>query len=170
MDKSRRELFRSFSTKFEKEPELEFIRPPYNKDQSLFVSECPNCEDKPCIKICDEEVIKVLDDGSVCLDFSKRGCTYCDDCADACQKGVLVLEHESVDKNIKAHIELDITKCMAWHNVICASCSDVCYDGAIKFLGMLRPEIIYDNCTNCGFCIGVCPSLAITATPKKEIL
>ena len=163
MDESRRGFFKSFSTPFVEEDAVwEPIRLPYNKDKTLFETECITCETKPCIPVCDEEIIKTLDDGSLFLDFSKRGCTYCDACAEACDKDVLVLNEEIY--RIEAHIELDMAKCMAWKDVICSSCRDVCYDRAIKFLGMLRPEIIYDNCTNCGFCIGVCPSYAISAT------
>lgn len=163
MDESRRGFFKSFSIPFSEEEEQVWqpIRLPYNKDKTLFETVCVTCEDKPCIPVCDENIIKVLDDGSVFLDFSKRGCTYCDACAEACNKEVLILDEE-IDR-IEAHIKLDMTKCMAWNGVICSSCRDVCYDRAIKFLGMLRPEIVYDNCTNCGFCIGVCPSYAISA-------
>jgi ferredoxin-type protein NapF len=168
MDHQRRGFFKSFSTPFigNEEELFDPIRLPYNKDKSLFQKECVVCEDKPCIAVCDEEIIKVLDDGSVYLDFSKRGCTYCDECAKKCERGVLVLEEEPI--RISAGITLDMAKCVAWQNVICSSCSDVCYDRAIKFLGMFRPEINYDNCTNCGFCIGVCPSLAISAISIRE--
>lgn len=167
MDEKRRGFLKSFSTPFaDEQNEWEPIRLPYSQDRSLFQKECTQCEEKPCIAVCDEEIIKVLDDATVYLDFSKRGCTYCDACAGACEKGVLALNGYLAP--IQAHIELDITKCIAWHNVICSSCADVCYDRAIKFLGMFRPEIKYENCTNCGFCIGVCPSYAISATALKE--
>lgn len=163
MDQTRRGFFQSFSEPFKQNKQVvEPIRLPYNKDESLFQKECVLCEDKPCTTVCDEEIIKILDDGSVGLNFSKRGCTYCDACLESCPKEVLTQEPEY--KHIQAFIKLDITMCMAWQNVICSSCRDVCYDNAIKFLGMLRPEINYDNCTSCGFCLGVCPSNAITAT------
>ncbi len=163
MDEGRRGFLKSFSNKFSAEEDIKKpIRLPYNKDETLFTTICTTCDDKPCIAVCDENIIKVEEDSSVYLDFSKRGCTYCDACAEACDKEVLILNEEV--ERIKAHIELDMTKCMAWQNVICSSCRDVCYDNAIKFLGMLRPEINYENCTNCGFCIGVCPSYAISAT------
>jgi ferredoxin-type protein NapF len=165
MDEHRRGFLKSFSTPFTDKPtEIQPIRLPYNKDESLF-QKCIECEDRPCIAVCDENIIKVNDDGTVELDFSKRGCTYCDACAEACKVGVLVLDEEI--SQISAKITLDATKCMAWADVICSSCADVCYDRAIKFLGMFRPEINYENCTNCGFCIGVCPSYAITATARS---
>ncbi len=163
MDESRRGFFKSFSTPFVDEiEEYKPIRLPYNKDASLFQKECIRCEEKPCVSVCDEEIIKISDDNTVYLDFTKRGCTYCDECVKACKMGVLIFDEKL--ELIDAHIELDITKCVAWQDVVCSSCSDVCYDKAIKFLGMFRPEINYENCTNCGFCIGVCPSFAISAT------
>ncbi len=167
MDFQRRDLFRSLSSPFTgKEISKEPIRPPYNTNRTLFEKECISCEEKPCVASCDENIIFVQEDGTVALDFSKRGCTYCDDCAKACEKGVLVLTEEPAQ--IGATITLDMTKCIAWHNVICRSCADVCYDRAIRFLGMLRPEIDDQNCTNCGFCIGVCPTQAISAEALKE--
>ena len=163
MDQTRRGFFQSFSDPFKQSDKVvKPIRLPYNKDESLFQKECVSCENKPCTTVCDEEIIKILDDGTVELDFSKRGCTYCDACFEACDKEVLIADQDY--KNIQAFIKLDITMCIAWKGVICSSCKDVCYDNAIKFLGMLRPEINYDNCTSCGFCLGVCPSYAITAT------
>ncbi|MCH9813378.1 MAG: 4Fe-4S binding protein [Epsilonproteobacteria bacterium] len=167
MDQNRRGFLQSFSSPFVKPgEESALIRLPYNNDPSLFQKECITCETKPCIAVCDEEIIKVYEDKSVYIDFSKRGCTYCDDCADVCELGVLTVETPS--PHIKADIKLDMTKCVAWHDVICNACGDVCYDRAIKFLGMFRPEINYENCTNCGFCVGVCPSYAISATLQKD--
>jgi ferredoxin-type protein NapF len=168
MDISRRGFFKSFSASLGNgQEEWRPIRPPYNEDISLFQKECTLCETKPCITACDEEIIKTANDGTVYVDFSKRGCTYCEACSDICDRNVLV-SYKSTDF-IQADLKLDMTKCMAWHGVICSACRDVCYDRAITFLGMLRPEI-NENCTSCGFCIGVCPSFAISATAREEIL
>ncbi len=136
---------------------------------SFFQKVCTTCEDKPCVAVCDEKIIQVLEDGSVCLDFSKKGCTYCEECAKVCEKGILVLGDEPILISVK--ITLNITKCLAWHGTICSTCADVCFDKAIKFLGMFRPEINYENCTNCGFCIGVCPvdSISAVAIEKEDI-
>lgn len=166
MDEKRRGFFKTLSPYKDKgESVSEPIRLPYNHDSMLFESVCVTCESKPCVTACDEQIIMITQDGTPALDLSKRGCTYCEDCAKACDKGVLDINVE--DKQIKADVTLDIGKCIAWHQVICSSCADVCYDKAIKFLGMLRPEIVPENCTNCGFCIGVCPTESISIRVKR---
>lgn len=167
MDAKRRGFFKALSTPLRGEEQTTLpIRPPYNSDSSLFHKVCTTCETKPCVGVCDEEIIIIADDGTPELDFSRRGCTYCDACAEACDKEVLMLGSQT--SQINAKITLDMTKCVAWHDVICASCRDVCYDRAIKFLGILRPQINDEACTNCGFCIGVCPSYAINVSALEE--
>jgi len=138
------------------------VRPPYSPDNDFIFSEiCPTC-DGVCSTSCEENIIKIVENTPQ-VDFSESGCTYCNECVDICEKNVLNMENS---KNIKTKIELNILSCMAWHNVICSSCRDSCLDGAIKFLGMFRPEIDYDRCTNCGFCIATCPSQAISSIQK----
>lgn len=156
----RRELFSSLSKPFKKEVKESNIRPPYFKDINLFFTNCVECLDKPCIPVCEENIIKVLEDKTVALDFSNSGCTYCNMCAIACTNGVLSLEDK---KKIDVKIEIDVLTCLAWQNTMCFSCKDPCLDDAIEFLGMFRPTII-SNCTSCGFCIKVCPTNAIKVT------
>ena len=170
VDKNRRGLFKkALNPLMKEEKEVEeklLIRPPYNLDPSLFHNECPECEDKPCVASCGEEIIKVAEDGSVYLDFSKSGCEFCDDCAKACERGVLSLENPS---KIFAVAEINVISCMAWHQTICYSCKDVCLDDAITFTGLFNPEVDFDKCTGCGFCYGVCPTRAITMKERGEI-
>ena len=156
----RRELFSSLSSSFTKKEETkeEVIRLPYNEDINLFHQECPSC-DAPCVNFCEEDIIVMGDDKTPHIDFSKGGCTYCEQCAKACEKGVLI---EDSPVKVLAKIEIDIMKCLSWQNTMCFSCKDPCLDNAIEFLGMFRPSILEDKCTNCGFCINVCPSEAIT--------
>lgn len=156
----RRELFSSLSKPFKKEEKESNIRPPYFKDINLFFTNCVECLDKPCITVCEENIIQVLEDKTVALDFSNSGCTYCNMCAIACTNGVLSLEDK---KKIDVKIEIDVLTCLAWQNTMCFSCKDPCLDDAIEFLGMFRPTII-SNCTSCGFCIKVCPTNAIKVT------
>lgn len=158
----RRGFLKSFSAPFAKKEDQKkenVIRPPYNLDASLF-GECAKCEEKPCVNVCEENIIKIGGDLTPYLDFSKRGCTFCDECADACEQDVLSLK-ENIKPEIEVDISIDMLKCVSWNGVICYSCKDVCYDDAIKFLGVLRPEIVSDKCTGCGFCIGVCPVNAV---------
>lgn len=129
--------------------------PPYYKNIIDF-DNCLEC-DGICANVCEEEIIKIVDKKPV-LDFSKRGCTFCDECAKVCPKDVLKIENK---KDIDAIMSIDMIKCLAWNKTLCSFCLDVCDERAIKFLGLLRPEIITDLCTGCGFCVGVCPTDAI---------
>ncbi|WP_072679948.1 ferredoxin-type protein NapF [Arcobacter sp. LA11] len=158
----RRELFSSLASSFNKEAREEsksqsLIRPPYFKDESDFHKECINCDGK-CSNFCEEHIIVIGEDKTPFLDFTNSGCTYCDECANACEYEVLNLEDK---KQINAKISIDIIKCLSWNQTMCFSCKDPCLDDAIEFLGMFRPEIIDDKCTACGFCIKACPTQAI---------
>ncbi|MAD43349.1 MAG: ferredoxin [Arcobacter sp.] len=156
----RRELFSSLASSFTKKEKQEIIiRPPYYKDEEIFLTNCTEC-DGVCSTVCEENIIVIKDDKTPVIDFSLNGCTYCDECAIACPNEVLNIEDK---KNINAKIEIDVSTCLAWNDTMCFSCKDPCFDDAIDFLGMFRPEI-NDNCTSCGFCIKVCPTQAIKLT------
>ena len=157
----RRELFSSLASPFkEKKERLEsIIRPPYFKNEPDFPKSCLSCDDKSCATICEEQIIIIQEDGTPKLDFTKKGCTYCDECAIACESDVLKIENR---KNINTTFSIDLIKCMSWHQTMCFSCKDPCMSDAIKFLGMFRPEINMDICNSCGFCLNVCPTNAIS--------
>jgi len=149
----RREFFSSLSQAFKKEEKDMEVYPPYFKDKTDF-EKCKSCDDKRCKDICEERIIFIVD-GKPVLDFSKSGCTFCDECALACGD-VLKVEHK---RRLPA-LEIDMIECLAWHSTICSSCKDVCLDEAIEFLGLFKPQI-NDRCTGCGFCVGVCPTNAL---------
>lgn len=154
----RRELFSSLASSFNKDAKQEkVIRPPYFSDEEVFFTNCIECIDAPCSTACEENIIVMQEDKTPKLDFTNSGCTYCDECANACPNDVLLLENK---KNINAKIEIDITKCLSWNQTMCFSCKDPCLDEAIDFLAMFRPEI-NDKCTSCGYCIRYCPVDAI---------
>ncbi len=156
----RRELFSSLTSSFSKEKgKIEnIIRPPYYKNEIDFHKNCINCNGK-CSNFCEEQIIKIDLDKTPYLDFSNSGCTYCDECAKACNEfNILTIENK---KQINATISIDIIKCLSWNQTMCFSCKDPCLDNAIKFLGMFRPEILNNKCTSCGFCLKACPSNAI---------
>ncbi len=157
--KSRRELFTKI---FSKKAEDVFPLPPYYENVLDF-EKCKECDGK-CAEICEENIIKIVDKKPV-LDFSKSGCTFCDECAKICPKDVLKIENRNF---VNVLMEIEILKCLAWNQTMCRFCADVCNDGAIKFLGLFRPEIISDVCTGCGFCISVCPTNAIKIKERIE--
>ena len=159
----RRELFGSLTSAFrgesstDKEETPILIRPPYNNDESLFDQQCHECDGK-CATVCETDIIKIFDDKTPYLDFSKQGCTFCDECAIACEYGVLEVENMH---NINAHFEISVAACVAWDGVMCMSCKDPCIDRAIIFQGLWKPVIDENKCTGCGFCASRCPVAAI---------
>lgn len=154
----RRELFSSLADSFSKEKKQEsVIRPPYYKDLNSFYKGCIDCNNE-CAAFCEENIIVIKEDNTPILDFSQGGCTYCDECAKNCPNEVLTVENK---KRVNAKFEIDILKCMSWHQTMCFSCKDPCLEDAVKFLGMFRPSIDEELCTNCGFCVNICPSQAI---------
>ncbi len=155
----RRELFGSLVSSFKKggQEGRVVLRPPYFSHQDSFLTFCCEC-DGICASVCKENIIKIQDDKTPALDFASSGCTYCNECAKACEFGVLKIENR---ENINAKITIDMLKCLSWDKTMCFSCKDVCTDDAISFLGLFRPEIDRQKCTSCGFCVGVCPTEAV---------
>jgi len=156
----RRELFSFLSSSLAsvgKEEQDPVIRPPYYKDINAFDRECQNCDGR-CATLCQEQIIIIQEDKTPILNFSKSGCSYCDDCAIACEFDVLQVEDRRV---IDVGIRINESKCLSWQGVMCFSCKDPCLDDAIDFKAMFMPTINQEKCTSCGFCIGRCPSDAI---------
>ncbi len=155
----KRELFSSLVSSLKKggQESKIIIRPPYFNEEDDFLKSCIECN-ASCSVVCQEKIISIQDDRTPFLDFSKSGCTYCDECAKACEFGVLKIEYK---KDIKVKITIDMLKCLSWDKTMCFSCKESCLEDAINFLGLFRPEIDIDKCTSCGFCIGVCPTKAI---------
>jgi len=102
---SRRDFFKSFAKPLRQttEESLLLVRPPYGSLESLFQSECPACENKACVTSCDEKIIFIADDGTPTLTFEKNGCTFCEDCAKACEPNVLSLEKPAATNPRQRH-------------------------------------------------------------------
>ena len=163
---SRRDFFKSFAKPLQqtKEDTPLLVRPPYGRIESIFQNKCPECESKSCVASCDEEIISIADDDTPFLSFDKSGCTFCDDCAIACEEDVLSLENVATSEKINANFVISLDSCVAHHGVICYSCKEPCIDDAILFAGMFNPVIDMNKCTGCGFCVPRCPTQAIEYT------
>ncbi|WP_309496586.1 ferredoxin-type protein NapF [Sulfurovum sp.] len=161
---SRRDFLNRFRKPLEQSKEVSplVVRPPYGLSESLFQSECVACESKTCVTSCDEQIIFIQDDGTPSLNFTKSGCTFCEDCASVCEPNVLSLENVHTAEQLNATFRISTEGCVAHHGVICFSCKEPCIDDAILFNGMFNPVIDMDKCTGCGFCLGRCPTQAIT--------
>lgn len=157
MAKSRRDIFTALSPNRGEVVEAK-IRLPYCDDLSLFQKYCTQCTEKPCVDVCEQEIIKIDDGGVPYLSFELQGCTFCDDCIEPCPEDFL----DANLPTIQGKIELNILKCFSWNQTMCFSCKDPCIDDAISFIGLFRPTIDEEKCTNCGFCLKVCPADAIT--------
>ena len=151
----RRELFGSLGFTKKGQGSIK-IRPPYFSDVSDF-DKCIECDGK-CAIVCEENIIVIESDKTPVLDFKVGGCTYCDKCALACEYDVLKIEDK---KLVNANIKIDMLKCLSWHKTMCFSCKEICLENAVEFLWLFRPEIDQEKCTNCGFCVKVCPVDAI---------
>ena len=162
----RRELFSFLSSSLkgeEKKEKTVLLRPPYYNDEDAFDRECQNC-DGLCATSCQEQIIIIGEDKTPRLNLIQSGCTYCDDCATACEPGVLKLEDK---KLINAGIRINESSCMSWQGIMCFSCKDPCLEDAIEFKAMFMPTIDQEKCTSCGFCISRCPSYAIDIKALK---
>jgi len=148
---------RSFFRRVKTSPFKSFVYPPYFDKKEDFLK-CYECESKDCLNACNEKIIKIIDEKPT-LDFTGSGCTFCDECADACKYDVLSITHKK--NKINAEMIINPEKCIAWNQTICFSCQDICEEYAIIYNGMFNPVIDLDKCTACGFCISVCPTHAI---------
>lgn len=52
-------------------------------------------------------------------------------------------------------LQINTATCLAWNDIVCSSCADVCHARAIEFLGLFRP-VINEKCDNCNECISSC--------------
>jgi ferredoxin-type protein NapF len=61
--------------------------------------------------------------------------------------------------------------CLAFNQVMCESCADVCETRAIRFVqrGLVKqPFIDADRCTGCAECVSVCPAKSISLEHSAE--
>ncbi|RMH60692.1 MAG: ferredoxin-type protein NapF [Calditrichaeota bacterium] len=136
---------------------------PYITDKGRAQEQCPDCG-APCLTVCPQRIVYKKDEEVPRLIFETAGCTFCKECALACERGVLSPEQEGP---ITAHIHLDFTRCLAWQNTLCQSCREACPEEAIFFEGLRNPNIRKDVCTRCGLCVPVCPVSCMEITVSK---
>lgn len=127
--------------------------------------QCGECTETSCRSVCEEGIVVREGNGIPYLDFSRRGCTFCGECATACEYDCFAAEPV---ERLDAKVEIAILNCLAWNKTICRSCADVCNEKAVQFTGLWNPEIDMNLCTACGFCIGVCPSNTIRIYPQPK--
>jgi ferredoxin-type protein NapF len=162
---SRRDFLTAFKKPLERvsqRSEEHIVRPPYGLDESLFQERCSECETKACAPVCEEQIIVIRADGTPMLNFTKKGCTFCEACALACEAEVLSLGYSQYREKINAEFIITPHSCVAHNGVICFACKEPCIEDAILFNGLFNPVIDMDLCTACGYCEGRCPTHAIS--------
>ena len=165
---SRRRLFRG------EVKTTKALRLPWIISETVFIEKCTQCN--RCVDACETQIIAPDKDGFPTVDFEKDECTFCMACHEVCEQP-LFFHRGFNDQHLNGKhrfkpwsFDLAITdQCLAKNDVVCQSCMDVCESGAIDFVfGQIetrhripRPEIINDDCTQCGACIASCPQTAI---------
>lgn len=143
------------------------LRPPWAVATSAFEQVCTRCD--ACIGVCPSRIIVRGATGFPRIDFrlGTGECSFCGECATACQPAALRNAASAPPWQLKAAIG---EACLALQDVVCRSCGDFCNAAAIRFRprlgGAARPELDAALCTGCGACVGVCPSAAIVVSPS----
>ncbi|MDO5622103.1 MAG: ferredoxin-type protein NapF [Paracoccus sp. (in: a-proteobacteria)] len=133
------------------------MRPP--QAVATMADLCNGCGE--CIVACPQRIIRFDEDRRPVVDLTRGECTFCGDCARACPSGALDPE-APVDWPWRATVS---DGCLSMQGVFCRTCEDACEPDAIRFRlatgGRSMPAIDFGQCTGCGACASICPSLAI---------
>lgn len=134
-------------------------RPPWAITERNFIQVCNQCGD--CISGCPEKILIRGRGGYPQIDFSRGGCTFCGECARACQQGGLrpADEHPWNQKIFIAQ------NCLSKKGTDCHVCGERCPSSAIQFRrqpgNVVMPMLEQALCNGCGICISQCPVNAI---------
>lgn len=136
------------------------LRPPWALAEDAFLAACTRCGE--CIKVCPENILVEVR-GYPAVQFTHGACTFCGKCHAACTPRALLPMAGLPPWQLKAQVA---NTCMAYRDVVCRSCGDICAEAAIRFsprvMAAALPEVIADRCTGCGACVAVCPAGAVT--------
>jgi ferredoxin-type protein NapF len=156
-------------------PEKALIRPPGSLTEERFNAACARCE--TCVRACPNQVIRPagLDAGlerfyTPHLDFDRSYCMRCGTCGQVCPAGAVISLPE--DKIKLGTASIDPTRCLAWKDVRCLVCDEVCPRRAIGEAKKLRPRVKEDACIGCGQCQLNCPvegkAIRISSTGERR--
>ncbi len=156
-------------------PERSLIRPPGSLAEERFNAACARCE--ACVRACPNQVIRPagLDAGlerfyTPGLDFDRSYCMRCGTCGQVCPTGAVISLPE--DKIKLGTASIDTRQCLAWNDVRCLVCDEVCPKRAIGEAKKLRPRVEEDVCIGCGQCQLNCPvegkAIRVTSTGERR--
>jgi ferredoxin-type protein NapG len=160
-----------------------WLRPPFARAELDFLLACTRCDD--CIEACPHDIVFALPArlglqvaGTPALDLSVKGCQMCADwpCVAACQTGALVLPQAApgapppMPKLATARI--DTNTCLPYSGPECGACAHTCpVDGALNWVGGVKPVIDEQLCTGCALCREACitePKSVLLSAPARD--
>lgn len=155
----RGEFLSSLQSKNQQIQGMNRIRLPWAVESSLFTQGCTRCGD--CITACETQILIRGDGGYPEIRFAQGECTFCQACVQICQQPIF----RPFDETPWEHKVSITERCLAYGQVECRSCEDVCETRAIRFQRQLgkvaQPLLNLADCSGCGACIAVCPRDAI---------
>lgn len=161
MDPRRRSLLRGKLHDAAAETVTAPPRPPWSRTEAEFTARCTRCDD--CVTACPQTVLKRGDGGFPQIDFSRKGCSLCGDCARACATGAI--DPMAVTLPFAWRVQVAET-CLARRGVECRVCGDACDARALRFVpargGIAQLQVDSAACTGCGDCLAVCPVAALS--------
>lgn len=151
-----------------KPAEAEGPRPPWSA--ARFREACDGCG--ACIDSCPEMILVKGADRRPSVDFARGGCTFCGDCAVACDTGAIDRDAQARGARAWPITAVLGGACISLQGVACRLCGDPCEPRAIRFRpltgGRLLPEIHAEHCNGCGVCVSSCPVGAMTMVPAAQ--
>lgn len=139
-------------------PHVVVLRPPWARPDAEFSAACTRCD--ACVRACPPQVLVRDADGVPRFDAHAGECTFCGDCAAACDSHAFLT---TLDPPWTLSAQVADT-CLSAHGVVCASCREVCPASAIRVPPAARGAAVIDvdACTGCGACVAPCPVDAIS--------
>lgn len=152
-----------------------YTRPPGALPEAAFLAACTRCG--KCTEACAASAITPLSaehglaTGTPALDVATRACVMCDDvpCATSCPTDALEVPAGIWRVLRLTTISIDTERCIAFQNVHCGVCVEVCPVGPRAIdLDHGDMPVLGEACTGCGICISACVTLpsSILADPK----
>lgn len=144
-----------------------FLRPPWAQPGAGFLAACTRCN--ACVDVCPTKIVVRGDGGFPEIDFLRGECSFCRECLGACAPQAL---RDQTDGRAWHNVAVIAETCLAWDNVVCRSCGDICEAGAIRFHPQVgqaaRPAVDLSICTGCGACVAPCPNRAVRITAENH--
>jgi ferredoxin-type protein NapF len=142
-------------------------RPPWALPEPEFANACDGCGD--CIRACPQAILVPAAWSLPRVDFARGACTFCQRCADACDRQAFSDPPSTPAWTLRAQIS---TACLEPQGIACRVCETACDERALRFRPMTggRAQVIVspESCTGCGACLATCPAGAISVVAPND--